>query len=296
MTKYIIIVLLSSLSSITQAALLSDKNNNQVSDSSLEILLDKAPVINQKQLLNNKEKLNEQLEQLYLRKVIAAMAVDDGLDKQDLNAERLQAIRENALFLLKLDALRRSNKKDYSKFAKQLYLVKQSDYPVAARVDAAHILISTKTLSDAEALEKANGVRQKLMLGANFADLALKESDDKTVKNNKGEMGVFVLEQMVKPFSDAAFAMQPGEISEPVKTQYGYHIIKLNKKMPAGFRPFDEVKADIIKKLKTKDWEIARAEFFAKIIKDNKMQIDEVAVDEFVVKKLDELDSESKNK
>jgi len=295
-TKYIIIALLSSLSSIVQAELLSDKNKNQISDSSLYILLDKAPATAQKQLLNNKKKLNEQLEQLYLRKVIAAMAVDDGLDKQGLNAERLLAIRENALFLLKLDALRRSNKKDYSKYAKQLYLVKQSDYPVPARVDAAHILISTKTLSDAEALKKAKDIRLQLMQGANFTDLAVKESDDKTVEKNKGEMGVFVKEQMVKPFSDAAFSMQPGEISEPVKTKYGYHIIKLNKKMPAGFRPFDEVKADIINTLKGKDWETTRAEFFAQIIKDNEMQIDEVAVDEFVVKKLDELDSESKSK
>ena len=282
-------------STISQAQLLQDKNNIQVDSVNLDILLDTAPVAAQKKLLKNKHNLEVQLNQLYLRKVLAKMAVIEGLDTQGMNAERLQAIKEKALFLLKLDALRRSNTKDYSKYAKQIYLVNQSDYPVVARVDAAHILISTKTLPDAEALAKAQEIRQQLMLGANFTELALKESDDKTVKTNKGEMGVFTRGQMVKPFSDAVFAMQVGEISEPVKTQYGYHIIKLNKKFPAGFQPFDEVKAGIISGLKKKDWETARAAYYEKLIKENEMKIDELAVDEFVIKKMKELTSEQKS-
>ncbi|HIG65346.1 MAG TPA: hypothetical protein EYQ43_07295 [Methyloprofundus sp.] len=282
-------------STISQAQLLQDKNNIQVDSVNLDILLDTAPVAAQKKLLKNKHDLEVQLNQLYLRKVLAKMAVIEGLDKQGINAERLQAIKEKALFLLKLDALRRSNTKDYSKYAKQIYLVNQSDYPVVARVDAAHILISTKTLPDAEALAKAQEIRQQLMLGANFTELALKESDDKTVKTNKGEMGVFTRGQMVKPFSDAVFAMQVGEISEPVKTQYGYHIIKLNKKFPAGFQPFDEVKAEIISGFKAKDWETARTAYYEKLIKENEMKIDELAVDEFVIKKMKELNSEQKS-
>lgn len=296
MKKYIIIAVLVSFSCTAQAELLSDKNDNKIYDVNLEVLLEKAPVEAQKKLLKNKKNLEQQLNKLYLRKVLAEMAVTEGLDKQGINAERLQAIKENALFLLKLDALRKSNTRDYSKYAKQIYLVKQSDYPVAARVDAAHILVSTKTLSDTEALEKANKIRKEIMMGKNFTELALKESDDKTVKNNQGEMGAFTKEKMLKPFSDAVFAMKPGEISEPVKTRYGYHIIKLNKKMPAGFLSFEKVKESIINDLKAKDWEKARTEFYDKVIEDNKMQLDEAAVDEFIVKKIAELDSEQKNK
>lgn len=296
MKKYIIIAVLVGFSCTAQAELLSDKKDNKIYDVNLEVLLEKAPVEAQKKLLKNKKNLEQQLNKLYLRKVLAEMAVTEGLDKQGINAERLQAIKENALFLLKLDALRKSNTRDYSKYAKQIYLVKQSDYPVAARVDAAHILVSTKTLSDTEALEKANKIRKEIMMGKNFTELALKESDDKTVKNNQGEMGAFTKEKMLKPFSDAVFAMKPGEISEPVKTRYGYHIIKLNKKMPAGFLSFEKVKESIINDLKAKDWEKARTEFYDKVIEDNKMQLDEAAVDEFIVKKIAELDSEQKNK
>jgi len=290
--KKIIIALLSGFASIVQAELVSDKNDIKVSHNNLEVLLERAPVVAQKKLLKNQQQLKGQLKQLYLKKVLAQMALQEGIDKQGMNAERLQAIRNNALYLLKLDALRKANKKDYSKYAKQLYMANQADYPVAARIDAAHILISTKTLSDAQALEKAGEIRLQLMQGAKFSEVALKESDDKSVKTNLGELGTFTLDKMVQPFSDAAFAMQSGEISEPVKTKYGYHIIKLNKKISAGVKSFDEVKQGIISKLEQKDWEMTRTEFFDRLIKENEMQIDELAVDEFIIKKLDELDSQ----
>lgn len=290
MNKHIIAILLS-FASIAEAELVSDKNDNQVSNINLEILLERAPLDAQKKLLNNKHILKEQLERLYLREVLAEMAVREGLDKEGLNAERLQAITNDALYLLKLDALRKENKRDYSKYAKQIYQVNQTDYQTPARISAAHILVSTKHLPAAQALVKAQKIRQKLLLGESFSKLAVKESDDKSVTSNQGELGTFSRDKMVKPFVDVAFEMQEGEISEPVKTRFGYHIIKLNKKLPAGVKPFDKVKVGIISKLKQKDWDTARTKFFAQLIKENEMQIDEIAMDEFIIKKLDELNN-----
>lgn len=289
MKKYRVIVLFYCFSSIAQAELVSDKRDNQVRNINLEILLESAPVEAQRKLLLSKKKLKQQLEQLYLREALATMAIDEGLDKQGLNAERLKSKRDEALYFLKLDALRKSNKRDYSKYAKQIYLVNQVDYTVEESANAAHILISTKYLSDSEAFDKAKRLRQQLMQGENFSDLALKESDDSSVKVNQGELGTFIRPQMVKNFSDTVFLMQAGELSEPVKTQYGYHIIKLNKKRAAGFKSFEEVKASIINKLETKDWEKARRKFFAQVKEENEMKIDEQAIDDFVVKKLAEL-------
>lgn len=287
--KIIIIALLYACASIVRAELINDKENNRVSNLDLEVLLEIAPANPQKKLLKNKEKLTEQLEQLYIKKVLAQMAVAEGLDKEPMNAARLTAIMDNALFLLKLDALKKSSTKDYSKYAKQIYQVNKDDYPVKERIDAAHILIATKERSDAEALEKAKKIRLQLMQGANFTEVAVKESDDKSVKNNQGELGTFTRDQMVKPFSDTAFAMRVGELSEPVKTKFGYHIIKLNKKMSSGVKPYEEVKVAIIDKLKKADWEKDRAAFYQQVKDNNEMKIDELAVDEFVMKKLDEL-------
>ena len=130
------------------------------------------------------------------------------------------------------------------------------------------------------------------MQGEDFSVLALKVSDDKTVQKNKGELGEFTSTQMAGAFSEAVFAMQPGAISEPVMTKYGVHIIKLNKKIPASVQTFEEAKPDIIARLEKKDWETTRSDFFAKIKKDNEMQIDDAALDLFITKKLAELEAQ----
>lgn len=290
-TMFILLFLGTSIGTVS-AELIKDKNDVNVGSMNLEVLLERAPAHAQKELLNNKSKLKKQLEQLYIKQVLAKMAKDEGLDKEPMNAARLQAIMDNALFLLKLDAKKKSNKKDYSKYAKQLYTIKKSEYKTVERVDAAHILITTKELSEEKALEKIKEIRKELLGGADFAEVALRESQDKSVQKNKGEMGAFTKKQMVGPFSDAAFSLIPGVLSEPVKTRFGYHLIKVNKKIPAGFMSFDEVKDGIIAKLKKDDWEEDRKEYYEKIKKDNKMEIDDEALDAFVVKKLAELESQ----
>lgn len=288
--KIVITAVLYSVVALAQAELVSDKNDNKVGDVNLDVLLEGAPVGPQIKLLKNKQEVKKQLELLYLREVMAKMAVEEGLDKEGINAERLQAMRNNALYLLKLQALKESSARDYGKYAKQVYLANQQDYLKEEKVDAAHILISTKKMSSDEALKKANKIRQQLMQGEKFSTLALKESDDKTVQKNKGELGEFTSNQMEVPFSEAVFSMQVGEISEPVMTKYGLHIIKLNKKIPARVETFEEAKPDIIARLEKKDWEATRSGFFAKIKKDNEMQIDDVALDLFITKKLAELE------
>ncbi|MCK5829016.1 MAG: peptidylprolyl isomerase [Methylococcales bacterium] len=289
--KIVILMFLWSSVRAVSADLIIDKNDSHVSDVNVEVLLETAPVNAQKELLSHKSQLKKQLEQLYLKQLLAKMAKDEGLDKEPMNAARLQAIMDNALFLLKLDNKRKSNKKDYSKFAKQLYTIKKSNYKTVERVDAAHILIATKELPEEKALEKIKEIRKELIAGADFSEVALRVSQDKSVQQNKGEMGAFTKKQMVKPFSDAAFSLEPGDLSEPIKTRFGYHLIKVNKKIPAGIKSFDEVKEGIIAKLEADDWETDREEYYKKIKKENKMEIDEEALDAFIVKKLAELEN-----
>jgi peptidyl-prolyl cis-trans isomerase C len=289
MKKKILFLVLYCFTSLTYADLVSDSSNNKINKLDLDLLLESAPNNAQIALLKNKKHLKVQLEQLYLKKVLAEMAKNDGLDKQEMNAARLQSIVNNALFLLKLDALKKSNKKDYSKYARQLYDVNKSKYKVGERVDASHILFSTKKLSDTEALKNAQKIRKILQEGADFSQVAVKESNDKSVKYNKGNLGLFEKGKMVKPFEEVVFVMQKGEISKPVKTKYGYHLIKLNNKTPAGIKPFEEVKDSIINKLREDDWEQKRVDFYAQVKKDNAMKIDEQILDNYIENKLIEL-------
>ncbi len=106
-----------------------------------------------------------------------------------------------------------------------------------------------KDLTDAEALAKAQDIRSKLVAGADFATLAKAESDDVGSGTKGGDLGTFKHGQMVKPFDEAAFTLPVGQVSEPVKTDFGYHIIKISSRTS---KTFEEAKPDIEKQLKPK--------------------------------------------
>ena len=290
--KNSIFIVLCFFSANVFADVLVDKNDVRISNANLNVLLEIAPNKEQKKLIENKSRLIAQIEELYIKKILAQQAVKDGLDKKPINAARLLAIRENALFVLKLNEIKNSDKRDYTKLAKLQYKVNKSDYKVDERIDTAHILITTKDRSREQALEKIKKIREELVAGADFSVVADRESEDYSVKSNHGELGAFTREQLVKEFTEVAFELKVGELSEPVKTQFGYHLIKLNKKIPAGILNFDEVKKGIVVAIKAKNWEVDREALYKKLKVDNKMQIDDKALDIFVVKKLEELTTE----
>ena len=125
------------------------------------------------------------------------------------------------------------------------------------QVHARHILIrfqgsqlpikpGQKDLTEAEALAKAQGLRKRLQGGEDFAKIATDESDDTGSAAKGGDLGTFRHGQMVPTFEQAAFALKPGEVSEPVKTQFGYHVIKVESKEN---KSFEEVRADLERQL-----------------------------------------------
>ena len=104
-------------------------------------------------------------------------------------------------------------------------------------IHASHILIGC--MDDAlpkdtlKAYNKAVALRTKIVKGANFGEVAKESSDDPSAKNNRGDLGFFTALQMVYPFETAAYSTDPGNISMPVRTRFGYHIIKVEEKRKA---------------------------------------------------------------
>src|SRR5580704_5940069 len=125
------------------------------------------------------------------------------------------------------------------------------------RVTARHILIRTKgsaapaggkkELTDEEALEKTKALRARIVAGEDFATIAKAESDDTGSGANGGSLNSFSHGQMVPPFEKAAFALPVGQVSEPVKSQFGYHLILVEKHEE---KTLDEVRPEIEKKLR----------------------------------------------
>lgn len=132
-------------------------------------------------------------------------------------------------------------KPENQKGLEQLYTENFSKYNQPAEVKARHILISGE---DEKALAKIKELKAKVTT-KNFGDLAKKESQDPTGKTNGGDLGWFSAGRMVPEFEKVAFNMKKGEISEPVKTQFGYHLIYVEDKKSAETKPLETVKNEL---------------------------------------------------
>src|SRR5438093_551410 len=118
-------------------------------------------------------------------------------------------------------------------------------YSTPEQVRASHILLKTEGKDDAAVKAKAEELLKQARGGADFADLAKKNSEDEGSAKNGGDLDYFGKGRMVPEFDAAVFAMQPGQIGDLVKTQYGYHIIKLMDKKAATTRPLAEVRQQL---------------------------------------------------
>ncbi len=132
---------------------------------------------------------------------------------------------------------------------KKVYQANIDSYRVPERAYVRHILVMTqgKPKEETEKLRaKADGLLVQIKKGADFADLARKESDDKTSGAKGGDVGWLTRGQTVPEFEQVAFTLKPKEISGVVTTQYGFHIIQLMDRQNAHVRTFDEVKPELI--------------------------------------------------
>ena len=118
------------------------------------------------------------------------------------------------------------------------------------QVHALHILLKTEGKDAAAVRKQAETVLKEARGGADFAALARKYSEDEGSKGSGGDLNFFGRGSMVKPFEDAAFALAPGQISDLVQTDYGFHVIKVLEKRAAGQRPLAEVRDQIAEQLK----------------------------------------------
>ena len=112
---------------------------------------------------------------------------------------------------------------------------------------ASHFLKMGKTEEELGlALEAVKEVRQRIEKGEDFTAVVRAESDD---KSNDGNLGTFGKGRMVPEFEQAAYAMEAGELSDPVKTQFGWHLIQLHQRIPPQVTPFEEIKEKVIEYL-----------------------------------------------
>ena len=200
------------------------------------------------------EQRSELLENLIRGELIAAETEKNGLAAR----EETRAVLE----LTRLNVLQQAASQDYLNTRKATEAEVKAEYDTQVQAmpgtefRVRHILVNTE--------EFANNLIRQLDRGANFAQLARKDSTDQGSRENGGELPWFTPERMVQPFSEAVLKLDPGQYTKtPVQTSYGWHVIQLEERRAMAPPPFDTVKDRITqiveaKKFKAYTDELAR--------------------------------------
>ncbi len=186
-------------------------------------------------------------------RALAQEARRRGIETRPAVRQQLRLNQDNLLASLLFQDLVAESKPAEAEFSKY-YQEHQKEYEQAS---ARHILIrfkgsrvplkpNQKDLTEEEALAKTEELRKRIAGGEDFAAVAKSESDDTGSGAQGGDLGSFGRGQMVQVFEDAVFTQPVGEISQPVKSQFGYHLIQVQKRTT---RTLDEVKPEIEKAL-----------------------------------------------
>jgi peptidyl-prolyl cis-trans isomerase D len=138
-------------------------------------------------------------------------------------------------------------------------------YTEPEQIRASHILLKTDGKDDAAVKAKAEELAKEAKSGADFAELARKNSEDDSNAKNGGDLDYFGRGKMVPEFDTAAFNMDVGQISDPIKTQFGYHIIKLTDKKPAATKSLDDVRQQLTDQVQTERAQQQAADIAAKL-------------------------------
>ena len=240
----------------------------------------------------NGKRVYDLLDRLLLTKSLAAQARAAGLDRDPsvqrrlgLEIDRLHA----GLQIAKIeDAAGRAfdaRRGQFEARAREIYLTRRNAYRVPEQVAASHILFDTKKRSKEEAFRLAQETRAKILGGADFNDTAAQLSDDPTAQQNRGRIDYFDKAQMDPAFGAAAFALQNvGDISEPVLSNFGYHLIRLDGRRPSTVRSFDEVKEAIVAEERNRYISEQRELALAPIRNDQETKVHEAEIDALIVK------------
>src|SRR3979411_3142976 len=183
-------------------------------------------------------------------KIVAKAAEDKKVENNDDFKKRLAFTRNRLL----MDSLLATEGKAATtdEAMKKVYEDASKQITGEQEVHARHILVETE--------DEAKAIKAELDKGGDFAELAKKKSKDPGASDG-GDPGFFTKDQMVPEFSTVAFALEPGKISDPVKSQFGWHIIKVEEKRARKAPDFEQVKAQIETYVTRK----AQAEYVAKL-------------------------------
>ncbi len=229
-----------SVSATTNDPIVAEIGSEKITLTQFKAELDKLPP-NLKQMASDKKIQKEFLEQLATSRLLYQEGVKQGITKDPAIKSQIdEATRKIVLAALLQREIESRIKAPTPEAVDQYYQTHPDEFQQEKQVQAQHILVKDEA--------EANKVAEEIKKGGDFATLAREKSSCPSAAQG-GDLGFFTRNRMVKEFADAAFALKKGEISPPIKTKFGYHIIKVVEIKEASPRPLDEVRTTIENKL-----------------------------------------------
>ncbi len=173
------------------------------------------------------------------------------LEQQSMNEEkfRTELRLQQTVNALMRDTVKELPQASTVEQARRYYEENPEQFETGERLRASHILLRIRDQNDASeqqaVREKIEGIRAEIEAGADFAALAAEHSEDAGSSGRGGELQVFARPQMAQAFSDAAFALEPAELSQPVATPHGLHLIVVHERLPSERRTFESVQGPL---------------------------------------------------
>jgi peptidyl-prolyl cis-trans isomerase C len=227
--------------------------------------------------IDNKKKA-AYLNQIVTGMVIADIARKKKFDEREDIKEKMDLVTNNFLTIEYLDKVVSADVRATEDDILKYYEQHKDDFKVRESVRVRHILIKAdKTASEEEkaaAKKKVESILTHIRDGGDFHKLASEHSQDPGSKTRGGDLGFIGRGRMVREFEDVAFSLQPGEVSDVVETNFGYHIIKVEERRDASYKPVEEVRSIIESKLIKERRRQAVDEFVQKAMKDADAELD----------------------
>lgn len=225
--------------------------------------------------LASAERVARAVEGILVNKTLAAQARAARIDQEPAVMAEIRSAADKVLARHRTERAEAEMKApDFTRRAEELYRMDTRKYAEKDTVHTRHILVEAKCRTPEAARARALEARAEIQSGKPFAEVAKKYSDDPTVARNGGDIGPLLFDNLSPAFAEAASVMKPGDLSEPVLTNFGYHIIKLESFKKGRTYPFSEVRDGIIASVR-EDWlKLQRKTFIEKIIADPKLKLE----------------------
>lgn len=258
-----------------QDVILARNQWTTVTKADFEQEIARIPKDQQFQYLASAERVARTVEGILVTKTLAAQARQAGIHEEAAVKAEIASATEKILARHRTERAEAAmTVPDLAKRAEELYKSDLRKYSEKDIVHAMHILIDARCRSADAAKARALEARAEIAAGKPFAEVARKYSDDPSAAKNGGDLGPILLDNLSPPFVEAALALKPGELSEPVLTNFGYHVIRLESVKKGRQYSFGEVRESIIAEAR-EDWmKQQRKVFVEKITADPQLKLE----------------------